>query len=510
MSKARVTEKVIVGNAGNDFDLLVNADGSINVSTSSGGTGAVNITEILGAPVSTDNPLPVESLDAAAPSDGSGNITTPTGTITSTNIDGFSTVTFSIQGTYAGLNAVFEQSDNGGVSWYPVDAYRIGTGLVETGIVNQTNASVNWRATISGSDSFRIRATSLTSGTVAVLMSFSAMPSGAAVGMTANFVDNRPTAGTITIVDSGSTTTSGQNSASLITGTPTVGSVFALSLNGYSGFYALVTGTWTGTLQFEKSIDGGTTWTPFSVHVDSTAFTQVAITGNCSVRSAGAGATDVRLRATAAVTGTANVRFVFASADTVTTITNSVRLFDNTSGATMTIKAASTPASLTDTAIVTTTAGAGATGSATFTCGTTAYAANDVVGASGANAAISFPNLGPAAAHIMITGASIEIDTTALISGEGSYYLALYSVTPPSALNDSVAWDVPAGDRASFLGLFTIGTPVDLGSTLYVEINGINKLLAMTGTGIFGYLVSAGAYTPTARVFVVKIQTSVI
>lgn len=315
---------------------------------------AVTLTDTAGNPTfdpATGGGLPV--VDGEAAVDGAGNITTGTGVVTSTGIDGFSTVTFSIQGTYAGFNAVFEQSDNAGVSWYPVDAYRIGTGLIETAIVNQSSAAINWRATISGSDSFRVRATSLASGTVAVLMSFSGMPSASAVGVTANFADNRPVAGTITIIDSASTTASGlQNGAVLTTGVPTAGSAFALALNGYSGFYALVSGTWTGTLQFEKSIDGGTTWTPFSVHIDGTAYTQVAITANCMVRSAGAGATNIRLRATATVTGTANVQFVFASADTVTTITNSVRLFDNTSGATMAIKPASTAPAATDPAIV--------------------------------------------------------------------------------------------------------------------------------------------------------------
>lgn len=284
--------------------------------------------------------------------DVTGTLTTGTSVVASTGIDGFSTVTFSLQGTYANLNVVFEQSDDSGTSWYPVDASRLGTGLVESNVVNLSSQALIWRATVSGCDSFRVRATALTSGTVNVLISITALPTSAGVGIVANFADNRPAAGTITILDSVSSTATGQNGAVLVTGTPTAGSAFALALNGYSGFYALVTGTWTGTLTFEKSIDGGTTWSPFSVHIDSTAYTQIAITANCSVRSAGAGATNVRLRATAAMTGTANVQFVFASADTVTTLTNAARLFDNISGATMAIKAASTAPAATDPAIV--------------------------------------------------------------------------------------------------------------------------------------------------------------
>lgn len=150
------------------------------------------------------------------------------------------------------------------------------------------------------------------------------------------------------------------------------------------------------------------------------------------------------------------------------------------------------------------------TASATFTCGTTAYAANDVVGASGANAALTFSAIGPASANVMVTGVQLEIDTAALISGETSYILYLYNVTPPSAINDSSAFDLPSGDRASFLGgPINIGTVVDLGSTLYIEANQVNKQVQLAASGnLFGYLVTVGAYTPTARVFKITLHAT--
>lgn len=128
----------------------------------------------------------------------------------------------------------------------------------------------------------------------------------------------------------------------------------------------------------------------------------------------------------------------------------------------------------------------------------TAYTANDVVGP--AAAAIEFPDIGNRGRTVFITGTRLLIESTGIISGEANYDLHLYSVTPPSALADNAAFDLPSGDRASYLGKITLGTPVDIGSTLFIEQNNLNKGVRV-GSGsnsLFGYLVTTGAYTPTA------------
>lgn len=144
----------------------------------------------------------------------------------------------------------------------------------------------------------------------------------------------------------------------------------------------------------------------------------------------------------------------------------------------------------------------------TRTNDTNVYAANDILGAAtGSTAALTFASMGASAGRIMITSAALEIDATAVISGETSYRLYLYNVTPPSATGDNGAFDLPSGDRASYLGYIDLGTPVDLGSTLYVETNGINKQVLLAGTSLFGYLVTIGGYTPTAsRVHVITLH----
>lgn len=124
---------------------------------------------------------------------------------------------------------------------------------------------------------------------------------------------------------------------------------------------------------------------------------------------------------------------------------------------------------------------------------TTAYIANDVVGG-----VIAFSSVGPSAGNIMITGADLRYDVAAIPSGMSSFRLYLYSVTPPSALADNAPWDLPSGDRASFLGYVDIGSINDLGSTLYAQVDGLNRQVKLgpSETSIYGYLVTAGGYTP--------------
>lgn len=126
---------------------------------------------------------------------------------------------------------------------------------------------------------------------------------------------------------------------------------------------------------------------------------------------------------------------------------------------------------------------------------TTPYTANDVVGG-----VLEFPFATGRNRPLYITGSRFMIGASAVISGETSYTLQLYKVTPPSAYADNAAWDLPAGDRNAYIGSIALGTPVDLGATLYVEQNILNKEVKGDGStnSIFAYLVTNGGYTPTA------------
>jgi hypothetical protein len=102
-------------------------------------------------------------------------------------------------------------------------------------------------------------------------------------------------------------------------------------------------------------------------------------------------------------------------------------------------------------------------------------------------------------ASLLINNATIE--TTA-------WRVYLYNVTPPSAIADAASFDLAAGDQASFLGYVDIAQVVDLGSTLYVQSDNLNKAIRPAGgRSVFGYLVNQTTLTPAAVAHIVTLFT---
>lgn len=161
----------------------------------------------------------------------------------------------------------------------------------------------------------------------------------------------------ITTQDLLSTTTVGFANQSLITGTPTVNSSASFTINSIQTVMILISGTWTGTLSIEVSEDLGTTWEPRSIHVIGTSTFASSITANVVGSMNAAGKSNVRVRATTAITGTAVIKIVTSDNPSNVYIANSIKLVDgaNTPSINMlTIKAGSTVSTLTDTAAVVT------------------------------------------------------------------------------------------------------------------------------------------------------------
>lgn len=125
--------------------------------------------------------------------------------------------------------------------------------------------------------------------------------------------DYRPAASNITAPDIVSAAATGQDGQSLVTGAPSAGSFAAWAINGRGTARIQVTNVWTGTLQFEGSVDGGTTWFPQPARVSGTAFSRSAITGNGLFDVVISGLTNVRVRASAMAAGTATVQPAFTS-----------------------------------------------------------------------------------------------------------------------------------------------------------------------------------------------------
>jgi len=128
---------------------------------------------------------------------------------------------------------------------------------------------------------------------------------------------------------------------------------------------------------------------------------------------------------------------------------------------------------------------------------TTAYTAGDVIGDTNGSAIFTFASMIRAAGEVEITSIEYEIDESARPSGMDMFDVRLYNASP-TAIADNAVFDIPSGDRGKYLGKVRIGVPVDEGSTLFVDNDGIGKQITMTGTSLYVILQTVGAYTPTS------------
>lgn len=127
----------------------------------------------------------------------------------------------------------------------------------------------------------------------------------------------------------------------------------------------------------------------------------------------------------------------------------------------------------------------------------TAYTAGDVVGG-----VITFDGVGNRAGHTLLTSCDLRINIAAIPSGMTSFRLHLYNESPASALADNAPWDLPSGDRSGYIGYVDLGSPADMGSSLFCQVDQVNKHVQLPGnppTKLYGYLVTNGAFTPAAN-----------
>lgn len=136
---------------------------------------------------------------------------------------------------------------------------------------------------------------------------------------------------------------------------------------------------------------------------------------------------------------------------------------------------------------------------------TTAYDAGDVIGiadagtpANAGSAIHSLTAAGPSGGTVIIIASEFEIDVSAVPSGMNNFRLHLYNASP-TAILDNAAWDHAANDRTKYLGFIDLGTPVDQGSTLFVQAEQYKPVKLATGsTTLYAELVTVGGYTPTS------------
>jgi hypothetical protein len=166
------------------------------------------------------------------------------------------------------------------------------------------------------------------------------------------------------------------------------------------------------------------------------------------------------------------------------------------------------PVTLTGTSVTTLVQGYSAKTS--FTVGTAAVTAGGTIGATG-NSTLQFAAIAPGSGCIEIRGVQLEFDRAAIVSGETSYRLYLYSAAPGSALSNGTAWSLQSGDRSTFLGYVDLGNVAAIGSSVvYAEVNNVGKQVKLNSANLFAYLVSNGAYTPTGETVSVTIVAKTV
>jgi hypothetical protein len=130
---------------------------------------------------------------------------------------------------------------------------------------------------------------------------------------------------------------------------------------------------------------------------------------------------------------------------------------------------------------------------------TTTYAVNDVM-----FGAFELTNMAANGGFLLISDVRFMMNIAYTPSGIGNLRLFLYSVAPPSAIADNGAFSLPSGDRASLLtpeGI-SLGTPrlANGGGTLVLSPSiRPTPLVKLTGSSLFGYIVTEGAWVPQAN-----------
>lgn len=84
---------------------------------------------------------------------------------TGLDVQQYNIATVRISGTYAGVNITFEQSDNGGTTWYATQGARCDTAVIESVSGALTNTTRAWDIPIGGANRLRVRSTAWASGT---------------------------------------------------------------------------------------------------------------------------------------------------------------------------------------------------------------------------------------------------------------------------------------------------------------------------------------------------------
>lgn len=135
---------------------------------------------------------------------------------------------------------------------------------------------------------------------------------------------------------------------------------------------------------------------------------------------------------------------------------------------------------------------------ATFTPAAASHTNGDVNGGVGTFSAAALDM----ASDWLITRATLRIDGGTVETT--AWTLHLYS-SLPTTIADDAAYALADADRSTYLGTVALAQVVDLGGTLYIENEAVNKQFKSKGGTLYGFLVNGTTLTPQAVAHVVTL-----
>lgn len=145
--------------------------------------------------------------------------------------------------------------------------------------------------------------------------------------------DVMPASQNITTKDLATATATGANAQPIVIGTPTAGSAASFAVTSAATAKVVVTGIWSisgGALVVEQGFAAGSIWVPVGLHQTGTAYTQSSFTSNFVGGQNLSGASNIRVRATGTMTGTAVVTVTLSNNANSVYIANGLTIQDST------------------------------------------------------------------------------------------------------------------------------------------------------------------------------------
>lgn len=106
----------------------------------------------------------------------------------------------------------------------------------------------------------------------------------------------------------------------------------------------------------------------------------------------------------------------------------------------------------------------------------------------------------PPGALLRILTSVMKIDVTAVPSGQTTYSAQFYSAALAAAIADQAVWALKEADLDSYRGSISLGSPVDLGDSLYVHTSYVDFDIKLSDTlsSLQMQLITDGGHTAAA------------